>query len=1086
VKFSLPPILVRENQLAPTETLLATENPRAPKPHSAGCGLSAQTQRKAEPPPEHFRVSRCAGARASMARRAASKILFLLCLPISGFGFLPFTFRLLISVILISVFCLPAPGHAACVKPGSATTRTAKGTGSATATSITISSVTLNPGDTLLVGTHWHSTATTGVTWNGTALHHDIGPVTEGSGGTSYADIWSLYTAAGGTGNIVASTSASHGGAVVASAVSGLSSASAPAGALDKTVSASGSGTSISSGSTATTSQASEFLYGVIGGDDGSTLAPPGVWSNSFTNGQGAIGGGGNGEISEGYNTVSSTGTYAAAMTGTVSQNLAALIATYKTAPTAPILYNAGDTIYNNDFHVMQYCNGGSWVAMGLVPGTGPSGGTGTATRTAKGTAATSGGGGATSITISSVHLNAGDTLLAAVTTASGVTSVKWNSISLHEDVVVSSSEPNLTIWSLYTATGGTGSLVASQSAKDDMFMDASSVSGLVPSGALDQTAYAHGSGTTPSSGATPTTSQANEFLYAAMAYASGYSESGTWLNGFTYGGQMATDGSHDSVEEGFQSVTATGAYTAAKTGVTSDQWQAGLATYKIAMPCTNPVGNEGDMNYNLDNHVPQYCDGTNWRPMGPVPGAGGSGCAGAGGSPIRTALGKNTVHANTSVTLTNVTLSAGDLLIVGVAVTASGGGVTSVTWGGLTLNQDDYHYDGSGFLEGIYSAYISSGGTNTITVTIPNSGDIAFWASKWTGMASSSTLDQHVGTTGSGTSPSSGASGATTQAPEVLIGNVGIQTDSGGSGTWSNGFNNGQSATSSGTGGATNKAQVSEGYLTATSTGAYTAAKTGSTSANWAAAIATYKAAPPVGTGNEGDTIYNSTLHTLQYCDGTNWISAGGTATSTTNGLVGWWNLDEGSGTTAYDSSGKNNTGTLINGASWTTSGYINGAVSFDGVSNQDVQTTYTGALGDFTVCAWFKSSNDTAFSRIVDKSYSAGLWLGHDPGGAANKWGGGVREASSPYGIYVTLTTGSWHHICSVRSGTTHTIYGDGGAVSASNTVSSSAIDTSALVIGAANDGGGYLLGTIDDVRVYNRALSAAEVWSLYNGGP
>ena len=39
----------------------------------------------------------------------------------------------------------------------------------------------------------------------------------------------------------------------------------------------------------------------------------------------------------------------------------------------------------------------------------------------------------------------------------------------------------------------------------------------------------------------------------------------------------------------------------------------------------------------------------------------------------------------------------------------------------------------------------------------------------------------------------------------------------------------------------------------------------------------------------------------------------------ATTNGLVGYWNFDEGSGTTAADSSGNNNTGTLTNGPTWT-----------------------------------------------------------------------------------------------------------------------------------------------------------------------
>jgi hypothetical protein len=118
--------------------------------------------------------------------------------------------------------------------------------------------------------------------------------------------------------------------------------------------------------------------------------------------------------------------------------------------------------------------------------------------------------------------------------------------------------------------------------------------------------------------------------------------------------------------------------------------------------------------------------------------------------------------------------------------------------------------------------------------------------------------------------------------------------------------------------------------------------------------------------------------------------------------------------------------------------------------------------------------------FDRIVDKNYPTGFWLGRN-NTTANSWGGGVEEALGPYGIYVTLPDGVWHQICSIRSGTTHTIVGDGGLVSTSNIVSSAAIDTTALEMGATG-GLGEFGGAIDDVRIYNRALSTQEVALLY----
>lgn len=94
-------------------------------------------------------------------------------------------------------------------------------------------------------------------------------------------------------------------------------------------------------------------------------------------------------------------------------------------------------------------------------------------------------------------------------------------------------------------------------------------------------------------------------------------------------------------------------------------------------------------------------------------------------------------------------------------------------------------------------------------------------------------------------------------------------------------------------------------------------------------------------------------------------------------------------------------------------------------------------------------------------------------------------MLEGSPPYGIFVTLTDGIWHHICSVRSGTTHFIYGDGGAVSTSNTVSNTALSTASIKIGDSTALDASFMGNIDEVRIYNRALSPTEITALYNAG-
>lgn len=217
--------------------------------------------------------------------------------------------------------------------------------------------------------------------------------------------------------------------------------------------------------------------------------------------------------------------------------------------------------------------------------------------------------------------------------------------------------------------------------------------------------------------------------------------------------------------------------------------------------------------------------------------------------------------------------------------------------------------------------------------------------------------------------------------------------------------------------------------------------------------------------------------------------ISASNTG-STGGGLVGYWTFD---GKTMYnnvqDSSGQGNHGSLVTGASGNTGtttapGKLGQALVFDGVDDY-VETALTDTLGDFTACAWFYSKGNDASARIIGKNYTSGFWVGRNPS-VADQWGGGVLEPDDPYGIYVTLPDNAWNHICSIRSGTTHTIVGNGGAVSTSNTVSGSLLSSTNLSIGSSSSlDANFFNGVIDQVRVYSRSLSDAEVLSLYNRG-
>ena len=186
------------------------------------------------------------------------------------------------------------------------------------------------------------------------------------------------------------------------------------------------------------------------------------------------------------------------------------------------------------------------------------------------------------SLSLAGVTLKPGETLLVSTNDEGDDAAVTWNGISLHQDIATTDGNGCYTkIFSLYSAGGGTGDVVATHTVAD-LSMNASSVTNLAPS-ALDKTRVGHGVGTNPSSGATPITANANEFLWGAIGYASTSAVSGVWMDGFTSDGQFTYSGDTGGVENGYKIVSSTGAFSTAKTGIANDGWSALIATYAIA-----------------------------------------------------------------------------------------------------------------------------------------------------------------------------------------------------------------------------------------------------------------------------------------------------------------------------------------------------------------------------------------------------------------------------------------------------------------------------------------------------------------------
>lgn len=290
-------------------------------------------------------------------------------------------------------------------------------------------------------------------------------------------------------------------------------------------------------------------------------------------------------------------------------------------------------------------------------------------------------------------------------------------------------------------------------------------------------------------------------------------------------------------------------------------------------------------------------------------------------------------------------------------------------------------------------------------------------------------------------------------------------------------------------------------------------------------------------------------------------------------NGLVGYWSMDETSGTTVADKSGNGNTGTLTNaqeaGTSDASGNTTTTLIDSDSASlsttddayngmilnftsacgsitsgTQRLITDYTGSTKTITVssalaaapnsCAYsilhqvggkfgsgvqFEGTNDyvnagTSTSLdMASNSWSGGAWVqtssttsnvgsifskrlsdagGDDAGGYELKYrpSTGLIQAYNRGGSQISYTAGqstAWRHIFTVydHAAQTISVYLNGSLV-ASGSSADAGTNPYKFIIGSQNNSTLPFTGTLDDVRVYNRALSASEVSALYSWAP
>ncbi|MEV4314353.1 LamG-like jellyroll fold domain-containing protein [Actinocrispum sp. NPDC049592] len=196
---------------------------------------------------------------------------------------------------------------------------------------------------------------------------------------------------------------------------------------------------------------------------------------------------------------------------------------------------------------------------------------------------------------------------------------------------------------------------------------------------------------------------------------------------------------------------------------------------------------------------------------------------------------------------------------------------------------------------------------------------------------------------------------------------------------------------------------------------------------------------------------------------------------------LIAAYNFDEGVGNSLTDRTGRNHTGTIA-GATWTT-GNTGGALSFNGTS--DMVTVADANDLDLTSAmtleAWVRPTATTSNWRtIMLKERTGGLTYALYADNAASRPTSYLTISSADRSVTgpTALPANTWTHVAVTYGSGTYRLYVNGTEVANAAVTGSMAASTGALRIGGNNIWGEFFTGAIDDIRIYNRALTATEI--------
>ena len=212
--------------------------------------------------------------------------------------------------------------------------------------------------------------------------------------------------------------------------------------------------------------------------------------------------------------------------------------------------------------------------------------------------------------------------------------------------------------------------------------------------------------------------------------------------------------------------------------------------------------------------------------------------------------------------------------------------------------------------------------------------------------------------------------------------------------------------------------------------------------------------------------------------------------ASAVVAGLPGWWRMAGATFApcgTITDSSGHGNTATCVGAPTYAVPYSGVGALALNGTSQKATVSNSTSfnSLSSLTISVWIKAPANSmvSFARIVEKGTNTewALLVNNNSGTDNTVWFQGL-SAHLCLGTTVPVADGTWHLVTATNAANVTTLYIDGRPNATSGATCSIGSSTGDITIGEYLGGGNYFNGVIEDLRIYDHALTPSDVSTLF----